>query len=88
MNNKRVGAGMAKAETVRTSKLGKVEQRLVDFDGIFQGTADEGAKPIVHLQRESAKTGAAIADLGPRDNINLQSFIWVVGEYTVEERHA
>ena len=32
-----------------------------------------------------AQTGVAIADLGPRDNIDLQSFIWVVGEYTDEE---
>lgn len=31
-----------------------------------------------------AKTGAAIADLAPRDNIDLQSFIWVVGKYSNE----
>ena len=31
------------------------------------------------------RTGEAIADLGPRDNIDLQSFIWVVGEYTDEQ---
>ncbi|HUO23052.1 MAG TPA: hypothetical protein VMU59_11105 [Caulobacteraceae bacterium] len=35
-----------------------------------------------------AKTGAAIADLSPRDNIDLQSFIWVVGEYTDENQPA
>ena len=28
-----------------------------------------------------AKTRVAIADLGPRDNIDVQSFIWVVGKY-------
>jgi hypothetical protein len=32
-----------------------------------------------------AKTGAAIADLAPRDNIDIQSFIWVVGKYTNED---
>jgi hypothetical protein len=31
-----------------------------------------------------AKTGTAIADLAPRDNIDIQSFIWVVGKYTNE----
>ncbi|HEY2048593.1 MAG TPA: hypothetical protein VGH03_04575 [Caulobacteraceae bacterium] len=31
-----------------------------------------------------AKTGAAIADMNPRDNIDVQSFIWVVGKYTNE----
>jgi len=32
-----------------------------------------------------AQTGAAIAALGPRDNIDLQSFVWVVGKYTTED---
>ena len=35
-----------------------------------------------------AKTNDAITDLGPRDNIDLQSFIWVVGEYMDEEPNA
>lgn len=35
-----------------------------------------------------AKTGAAIADLAPRDNIDIQSFIWVVGKYTNEGQPA
>jgi hypothetical protein len=35
-----------------------------------------------------AQTGAAIADLEPRDNIDIQSFIWVVGKYKNEDRPA
>jgi hypothetical protein len=31
-----------------------------------------------------AKTGSAIAEMNPRDNIDIQSFIWVVGKYSDE----
>ena len=31
-----------------------------------------------------AQTGRALADLGPRDGIDIQSFIWVVGDYRDE----
>ncbi|MBJ6127389.1 hypothetical protein [Microvirga splendida] len=31
------------------------------------------------------ETAESIADFGPRDNIDIQSFIWVVGKYTTDE---
>ncbi|HEY5105735.1 MAG TPA: hypothetical protein VII73_03060 [Caulobacteraceae bacterium] len=56
----------------------------------FADDYDSALRPEVYdsLRDLYTETGAAIADLGPRDNIDLQSFIWVVGEYTGEERHA
>jgi hypothetical protein len=35
-----------------------------------------------------ATTRAAIAPLEPRDNLDIQSFIWVVGEYRDEDKPA
>jgi hypothetical protein len=53
----------------------------------FGDVYEPALRPEVYesLRDLYAQTGAAIADLGPRDNIDLQSFIWVVGEYTGEE---
>jgi hypothetical protein len=33
-----------------------------------------------------ATTRTAIASLEPRDNLDIQSFIWVVGEYREEDK--
>jgi hypothetical protein len=53
----------------------------------FADIYEPALRPEVYesLRDLYARTGVAIADLGPRDNIDLQSFIWVVGEYTDED---
>jgi hypothetical protein len=53
----------------------------------FSDAYEPALRPEVYesLRDLYAKTGEAIADLGPRDNIDLQSFIWVVGEYADEQ---
>ncbi len=52
----------------------------------FADAYEAALRPEVYesLRDLYGKTGAAISDLGPRDNIDLQSFIWVVGEYKDE----
>lgn len=53
----------------------------------FADVYEPAQRPEIYesLRDLYAQTGVAIADLGPRDNIDLQSFIWVVGEYTDED---
>lgn len=58
---------MSKAETIRSAKLGKKELRLVRMNGRYFGLADG-------VRRE-------LAEMRPRDRIDVQRFIWVVGDY-------
>ena len=53
------------------------------FEHEYSATADTGVYDS--LLDLIAETRAELTPLGPRDNIDIQSFIWVVGEYSVED---
>lgn len=43
------------AKTIRTGKLGKVDLRLVELNGVLHGVADESAKRVVHIHGEDGE---------------------------------
>ena len=53
----------------------------VGHDFHHRYTAEPNADTYLALLDLVEKTRAAIAELKPRDNIDIRSFIWVVGEY-------
>lgn len=68
---------------------------------VTQDFAERVGHPFVHdyspaldpavyasLRDLMAQTAREVADLEPRDNIDLQSLVWIVGEYKEDEAKA
>ena len=71
--------------TFEANRITKDFAERVGHNFSFEYEATLNASVYESLLSLVNKTRNKLADLAPRDNIDIQSFIWIVGAYTDED---